>query len=211
MGLNLFLSASIPLADRDKKYYNTIDIIAIRDAVRALAATVLPHAMLVWGGHPAITPLFRSVLLRMDVKVKSHVTSYQSKFFIGEFPEDNECVENICLTDMVRRRTREKTRNASLEEMRRRMLTEHEYAAGIFIGGMEGVEDEFKLFKKYNSAAFCIPVASTGGAAFELFESKEKSGGIVLPEGFESQRLKYDFDYRSLFLDLFGKSMIECE
>ena len=33
---NIFLSASIPSPDRDRQFYDTADIIAIRDAVKAL-------------------------------------------------------------------------------------------------------------------------------------------------------------------------------
>ncbi len=36
---NIFLSASIPLKERDEKYFNTADIIAIRDAVIALTTS----------------------------------------------------------------------------------------------------------------------------------------------------------------------------
>ena len=57
----IFLSASIPLPERDPIFYQTADFIAIRDAVRALATIVIPKAHLVWGGHPAITPLIRYV------------------------------------------------------------------------------------------------------------------------------------------------------
>jgi hypothetical protein len=38
----IFLSASIPLPERDPQYLGTADIIAIRDAVRALATVVYP-------------------------------------------------------------------------------------------------------------------------------------------------------------------------
>ena len=59
----IFLSASIPLPDRHPKYIETADISAIRDAVNALAKVVIPNAILVWGGHPSITPLIRICLL----------------------------------------------------------------------------------------------------------------------------------------------------
>lgn len=208
---NIFLSAGVPSAERKSVYYKTADVIAIRDAVRALAATSLPYTRLIWGGHPSVTPIIRSVLERMDVTVKEHVTLYQSEFFRKIFPVDNCCAENLCMIDIVVKDTLSETRDASLEKMRRCMIAGHEYTAGIFIGGMEGVEEEFKLFKEYHPDALCIPVAGTGGAAFELFKSKEKSGGIVLPEGFDPQRLENDFDYWSLFRDLFGKNIIGCE
>lgn len=208
---NIFLSAGVPSAEGNPLYYETVDVIAIRDAVRELALTVLPYTRLVWGGHPAITPIIRSVLEHIDVAVKEHMTLYQSEFFRKIFPVDNRFVEDICIIDIVSKDTLQETRIASLEKMRRCMLAERQYAAGIFIGGLEGVEEEFELFKEYHPDAFCIPIASTGGAALELFKSKEKSGEIVLPEGFDPQRLENDFDYQSLFRDLFGKSMMECE
>lgn len=40
---NIFLSASIPLQERDPGYIETADIIAIRDAVIALTTVVLPR------------------------------------------------------------------------------------------------------------------------------------------------------------------------
>lgn len=205
---NIFLSASVPSAERNPVYYETADLIAIRDAVRALAATVLPHVRLIWGGHPSITPIIRSVLERMDVEVKDHVTLYQSEFFRKLFPVDNCCAEDICITDIIPKDTVEETRNASLKEMRECMLGKHPYTAGIFIGGMEGVEEEFEFFKQYHPDAFCILIASTGGAALKLFESKEKSDAMVLPDGFDRQRLVNDFDYWSLFRELFEESII---
>ena len=77
----IFLSASIPYQERDKKFYDTADIIAIRDSVRALAITVIPKAKLIWGGHPSITPLIRFIMGRMNSNLKEHITLYQSDFF----------------------------------------------------------------------------------------------------------------------------------
>jgi len=63
----VFLSASIPLPTTDKRFYDTADIIAIRDAVRAWATVVIPKALLIWGGHPSITPMIRVVMEKMNV------------------------------------------------------------------------------------------------------------------------------------------------
>lgn len=193
---HIFLSASIPSPDRDKKYYETADIIGIRDAVRALAATILPHARLVWGGHPSITPLIREVLGRVGVEaceIGLHVTLYQSAFFKGMFPVDNRCVEDIVLTE-VKFSNGAKDRDASLLEMRKQMLAPSQgYVAGIFIGGMEGVEDEYDLFKIDHSDALMLPMASTGGAALEIYNRSPKSF---------DKRLKNDFDYQTLFNEL---------
>src|SRR5688572_3148776 len=100
----IFLSASIPDPRRDEKYFSTADPSAIRDAVRALATIVIPHSHLVWGGHPAITPLIHQVLMstlsqqgfehlseRSPEKQSNtqHITLYQSKFFEKKFLAEN--------------------------------------------------------------------------------------------------------------------------
>ena len=53
---NIFLSAGVPTHDRPAKYYDTADVIAIRDSVIALASTVLANNgfHLIWGGQPAL-------------------------------------------------------------------------------------------------------------------------------------------------------------
>ena len=45
---NIFLSASIPLPERHPKYYDSADIIAIRDAVIALASLVIGKHKIIW-------------------------------------------------------------------------------------------------------------------------------------------------------------------
>ena len=204
----VFLSASIPSPERDPEYYRTADIIAIRDAIRALAASVLPYVHLIWGGHPSITPLIREVLERVGItreEIKDHVTLYQSRFFEGVFPTDNEYMETIQLTD-IQYINGEKDRNASLDEMRCQMLAaSHSYVAGIFIGGMEGVEEECRLFREYHPDALLLPIASTGAAALHLMENQIN---VKIPENFDCQRLRTDFDYQMLFENLF-KDIIE--
>lgn len=162
---NIFLSASIPLPERDPRYYETADVIAIRDAVIALCSTVLPNYRLIWGGHPSITPLVNYVLQKLNMEVQDHVLLYQSKFFEKFYPEDNNKFENVILTPVS------EERDLSLRTMRELMLGGKEFAAGIFIGGMEGVEDEYKMFKKFHPNAIIIPLASTGAAAKIIYEN----------------------------------------
>ena len=140
---NIFLSASIPLQERDPEYIETADIIAIRDAVIALTTVVLPSHRLIWGGHPSITPLVYHVMEKLNLNIQEHITLYQSMFFEKYFPKDNNKFDNIVLTDIV-----EGDRERSLLHMRNRMLGESEFVAGIFIGGMEGVEEEYDMFIK---------------------------------------------------------------
>ncbi len=183
----VFLSASIPYSDRDRKYFDTADVVSIRDAVRALATVVIPKAHLVWGGHPSITPLIRYVMERMKADLKTHITLYQSKFFEDKFPTDNFSFENIILTE------RQDTLRESIELMRNRMISENDFKAGIFIGGMEGINDEYLMFKEKHPNALVLPVASTGAAAKILFESQQ--------DKFDT-RLLNDYAYMALFREI---------
>jgi hypothetical protein len=156
---NIFLSASIPLKERDPKYFDSADIIAIRDSVIALATVVLPNHRLIWGGHPSITPIIYYVMERLGLKVQDHVLLYQSKFFEKFFPEDNNKFENVILTE----NTGEVESSKLL--MRKRMFSENHFVSGVFIGGMEGIEDEFKLFREFHPKALILPISSTGAAS----------------------------------------------
>ncbi len=183
----IFLSASIPYPERDKRFYDTADIIAIRDSVRALATVVIPHSHLIWGGHPAITPLIRFVMSKMKSDLNKHVTIYQSDFFRKYFPKDNFHFEHIIITKKL------EDRAGSLEFMRSEMLLKNDYSVGIFIGGMEGVIDEYFLFKKAHPEALILPIASTGAAAKIIYEEYEK---------LSNQRMLNDYAYMGLFSDL---------
>jgi len=183
----VFLSASIPYPDRDKKYYDTADIVSIRDAVRALATVVIPKAQLIWGGHPSITPLIRFVMERMNIDLKTHITLYQSLFFKEYFPPDNFVFENIVLTE------RRNNRYESLVLMRSKLINENDFKVGIFIGGMEGINEEYLIFKDRHPNALILPIASTGAAAKILYESQPHTYDI---------RLKNDYAYMALFRDL---------
>lgn len=186
--LNLFLSASVPVAGRaDGKYLATADIIAIRDAVIALASVVLPRYHLIWGGHPSITPLIANVLRHSNKEVNSSVTVYQSGYFVKEFPKENKDVEHVVVTESLGERV------SSLDLMRRRMVIENDFAAAVFIGGMDGVEDEYKMFVESHPEAKVFPMASTGAAALMLYDANT--------DAFD-ERLKNDMAYASLFKDL---------
>ncbi|WP_296124325.1 hypothetical protein [uncultured Bacteroides sp.] len=186
---NIFLSASVPLEERDPKFFKTADVIAIRDAVIALAATVLANKEyhLIWGGHPSITPLIMLVLERYGLKMSDRVTLYQSKEFEKFFLPENEDIGIRVITD------KKESRDASLLLMRQKMIGDHKYEAAVFIGGMEGVLNEFSIFKELHPGIVCLPIASTGAAARMLFEKH--------PESFD-RRLQTELSYTSLFKEL---------
>lgn len=186
----IFLSASIPSPERDEEFYDTADIVAIRDAVRALATVVIPKAHLIWGGHPSITPLIRFVMDKMEADLKKHITLYQSLFFEDIFPDENYSFEEIKLTP------KKNSREESLELMRKKLIDENEFNVGIFIGGMEGVIEEFELFISRHPKALILPIASTGAAAKILFDNLSQK---------LDKRLFNDYAYMALFKDLLSE------
>jgi hypothetical protein len=156
---NIFLSASIPLKERNPKYFDSADIIAIRDSIIALTTVVFPKYRLIWGGHPSITPIIYHVMQRLGFSIQEHVLLYQSHFFEKYFPDDNNKFQNVKLTKDSQERI------SSLLLMRQKMFSENSFVAGVFIGGMEGIEDEYKLFRDFHSSAIVLPLASTGAAS----------------------------------------------
>ncbi len=184
--LNIFLSASIPLKERDAKYFSTADVIAIRDSVLALASVALPKYRLIWGGHPSITPLIANAIRHPGYNVQDSVTLYQSRYYEKMFPLENEEVAHIVKTADLG------SKDSSINEMRERMLGDNQFYAGIFIGGMEGVEDEYDMFIRKHPHAKAIPLASTGAAARIIYNRYN----------YKDTRFCTSLAYSSLFKDL---------
>lgn len=124
---------------------------------------VIRQHKIVWGGHPAITPMIWSICEDLGVDYSGSVVLYQSTFFKDRYPEENDHFHNVVFTDAV-----PNDRDASLLLMRERMLSRDDLVAAVFIGGMEGVEAEHELFRQFHPAAKVLPVPSPGGAALNL-------------------------------------------
>lgn len=194
----IFLSASIPDQSRDSKYWETCDIISIRDCVISLVEICIKRKIrIVWGGHPAITPLVYQAIENIcnrgndsgqDAKqiIQNFVVIFQSKFFEKKFPADNNKFENIILTPSC------EDRKSSLDVMRNQMLDSSSFDAGVFIGGMEGVEEEYELFISKHPKAILLPIASTGAAAEILYNAHFEECQF-------SEDLKVTNAYHSLF------------
>lgn len=190
----IFLSAGVPDPKRGPEYAATADTVAITAAVSALVHVTLGRRMLIWGGHPAITPMIWVVAESIGVEYGCWVRLYQSKYFDDEFPEDNERFQNVTYTDNIQH-----DRDKSLLAMRERMLSAHNFAAAVFIGGMAGIVDEFELFQRLQPKAAVVPVISTGGAVLKVAERLRKV----------DRDLADDLDYVALFHRHLGVSVRE--
>lgn len=120
----------------------------------------------------------------LDINYYDAVVLYQSNFFKDEFPEENKDFKNVIYVDEVAGDLK-----ASLLTMREQMLSRKDLLAAVFIGGMDGVEKEYELFKKFHPKAKVLPVPSTGGASLQLAKSLNN---------FDEKSLN-DVDYAKLF------------
>ncbi|GKW20392.1 hypothetical protein PEC302107_21210 [Pectobacterium araliae] len=158
----IFLSASVPVPNRGD-YYKNSDPFLIQSAVRELIVQVIRSHIIVWGGHPAITPMILTICEDLDVDYNKSVVLYQSRFFSESFPKENMEFSNVVLTDII-----ENDRVKSLSHMREKMLSRKSLSAAVFIGGMEGIQEEYEIFTRLNPQADVLPVPSPGGASREL-------------------------------------------
>ena len=162
----VFLSASFPSGERGKSF-EPYDPSAIADAVSAFTRAILEaNGRLSFGGHPTITPLV--FMIARELGVRKSVFVYQSEWFrdqlvpeIAEIGKEN--LGTIVWTPVA------ETLAESLLIMRHEMLTASRgYVAALFIGGMEGIRDEYDLVQETLPWLDCIPVTGPGGAAARL-------------------------------------------
>lgn len=162
----VFLSASVPQPGRGD-FHKTADPFLIQCAVRELLIAILGRRLLVWGGHPAITPMVWAACQELGVAYTSTVALYQSRFFESAFPTENKYFENVFSIGAV-----PNDRANSLLRMRDEMLSRSDLSAAVFIGGMEGVLEEYDLFRSRHPNARVVLVAGAGGAARDLAQSR---------------------------------------
>lgn len=184
----VFLSASIPVPGRGT-YHDTANPFLIQCAVRELVITVIGDRQLIWGGHPAITPMVWAICRDLGVDYSKSVVLYQSRFFEDRFPEENAQFGNVVYVDEVGG-----DQDASLLRMRKEMLSRGDLEAAVFIGGMEGVEAEYSLFRQVHPNAEVVVVPAPGGAARQL---AERLGGF-------SEEAMRDVDFARLFRSRLG-------
>jgi len=118
-----------------------------------------------------------SICEDLGVNYSNSVVLYQSRFFQDQFPEENERFGNVMLTDAVIG-----NRHASLQLMREAMLSREDLAAAVFIGGMDGVETEFAIFRRFHPNALVLPVPAPGGASLDLAKRFGNAEELVLDD-----------------------------
>src|SRR5260370_28098278 len=87
------LSASVPVIGRGN-FYETADPFLIQSAVREFVTVALGRRLLVWGSHPAITPMVWAVCQDLGMNYAKTVVLYQCTYFADIFPAENKCISN---------------------------------------------------------------------------------------------------------------------
>jgi len=180
--IDVFLSASVPLPQRDRRFFETADVLAIREAIKALVEVVLPVGRITCGGHPAITPLL-ALFVREAGLGSEGLTVFQSALFTDQLPPELADFVDVRVVPAL-----STDRDASLTAMREEMVGSRKFAAAVIIGGMEGVFEELDIFTRRHPDAVILPIASTGAAA-----------AIVHRDGNYDEQLASDLTYSSLF------------
>ena len=178
-GQSLFLSASFPSGAHGQRF-KPVDPGGIADAVTAIVRAVLVrNGRLLFGGHPTITPLVLMIASELDHK--GGVDVFQSKWFDRQITDETHALVEAGY-GTIRWTPTCATREDSLQVMRAEMLRSvRALVAGVFVGGMEGIEDEFRQFQELRPNVPRISIHGPGGAAAKLplEEAKEILGKHV--------------------------------
>lgn len=158
----LFLSASVPKPGRAGS--ETSEPFLIREAVSALVEVAMGRIPIIWGGHPAITPMLWEAAERYGISYQNTTKLYQSAFFKDSYPSENVKFDNWVEI------AAEDGREQSLLALRKRMLTDHMITHAVFIGGMEGIFSELDLVNELAPKARKISIPSAGGVSKIIFE-----------------------------------------
>jgi hypothetical protein len=202
-GPAILLSASVPYVregtsdmtpqeradqrERSKRYVHLAHPQSIRLAVAELTkAALMRDARLIFGAHPAISPMVLSAARNAGALPES-ILIFQSDFFAGQIPGSTLQLADWSAGRMFFTPQRSASRyhdarKLSLTEMRSLMVSPSSLRGAVFVGGMEGTVEEAGLF---NSAHADLPryaIASTGSAARDLFDSAPRNFAGSLPD-----------------------------
>jgi len=171
----IFLSCSVP-DNNNPGFVVEGNPTRIRAAIMAFVSEFLGNHKIVWGGHPAITPMFWMAAKNADIDYQQWVHLYQSALFSRDFPEENLNFKNVTLVDPVGSDV-----DKSLSAMRQEMIKSEPFRGGFFIGGMKGIYEELSIFRSRHPQAPCFLFKSPGGAASTLKGSELQPVMQVLP------------------------------
>jgi hypothetical protein len=207
-GRTIFLAASVPTPRRHERY-RRIEGAAfeIEQAVISLARAIFSEGgHLVFGGHPAISPLVAMVAGEyreprhtetQEERPPSPISVFQSRAFQGFLPEETLMMyqlgyATITWIDAAAQERFDPTRDEpegpcpkSLRKMRVAMIHTTRPDAMVCIGGMNGVEEELALLGDLQPGTPVYVLGRTGGAAALIAEQYRKKVRVIDDEVME--------------------------
>lgn len=196
-GKTVLLSASVPSEKRSERYRRIDDAAyEIEQAVISLARAVFSEGgRLVFGGHPAISPLVAMVVGEyreprfaesIEERQLGPVEIFQSRAFDGYLPDDTLLMYKLGYASIhwvnavgqerfqPRAEDTETSCPKSLRKMREDMFESARPDAMVCIGGMEGLEEEVNLGLQRTPHLPIFVLERTGGAAALLHERSDQ-------------------------------------
>lgn len=209
----VFLSASIP-SQRDlrggRPYAHEVRQRRVKSAVTWLCRSLFEaRVQVVFGGHPAITPLLLAVAREFEHNPADPpaVFIFQSNWFEPVIPKETYELADWSRGQLVW--TEEGAdRQSSLTLMRRCMVSASGLNAGIFVGGMEGILEEAELFREHvRGPGYAL--ASTGGATEVLYQTEPSRWRGHLDASLVTSSLSYPDVARRIVDDLLPRELAQ--
>lgn len=116
------------------------------------------------------------LLVAGELNVSAMVHVYQSRWFKEDITAETLRLEQLGL-GVVHWTEEGSTVDESLTELRRVMLTEWKFQGAVFVGGMQGVIDEFRMYRELWPNSIALAMSAPGGASRLLVDD----GHGVLP------------------------------
>lgn len=179
MSKRILLSASFPAFPRAVEEAGAFDPGDIGlAAASVIDATLRAGDVLVFGGHPSISPLVLT-LAELHKRGGGRVEVYESPWFLADRTDEVRRLtelevelsdENVKLAE-VRVTPSRSSRAESVQAMRGAMLAKP-LAAAFFVGGMGGVEDELDQLRRIQPGCRCFLFVRPGGRVARIAESR---------------------------------------
>lgn len=205
----ILLSASVPSEKRSEKYLETYTKIKdaqkqIDEAVIGLARSTFENdGHLIFGGHPSISHLIAMVApeftVNRDAESSSRpeereklITLFQSRAFEDDLPNESEPLFNLGYSNIVWTEAvdgekfdpnvKDKPQCENSLKLMRETMFRQKIDAFVCIGGMEGIEKEFELFREVHPTKPIYLFKTTGGASRILANEFGESETIRIPD-----------------------------
>lgn len=175
----ILLSASFPAFPRAVEEAGAFDPSDIGlAAASVIDATLRTGDVLVFGGHPSISPLVLN-LAGLHRGAGGRVEIYESPWFLTSRTNEVRRLTELEAEPRgksrklaeVRVTPRRSSRAASTKAMRETMFAEP-LSAAFFVGGMEGVEEELDMLNAVQPACRCFLFVRPGGRVARIAESR---------------------------------------